>query len=254
MTELRHYILEFATIIVSLFAFYLLKNYWPKYFERKAENQATKEDIGEITEIIEHIKSDLAKQNEFLKAKLSLANQHKLNLKSAEREAMLEFNKQKSAWIYSLLRFSFYKYHLENYRDINLAVLDNQKRQYEYDLAAAHLTLFTHDNEFIGLKSKLIDEVLELDKILFNTIYDLFLSFSRAELNLNLEKDQPSEQAKIRYTLNEELISIITRHKKIAEKQFEKVNRYDLLMRELLCNRLKILEDATIANAVGSIS
>jgi hypothetical protein len=83
---------------------------------------------------------------------------------------------------------------------------------------------------------------------IFSTTYDLFLSFSKAELNLNLEKDRPTEQAKIRYNLNEELISIVGRYREMAEKQFEKVNHYDLLMRDLLCSRLKILEDATVGN------
>ncbi len=244
MKEFQYYIVDFFIIILALFIFYIIKNFWPKYFEAKATNQATKEDVGEITKIIENVKSDLLQQNELLKAQLSLANQHKLDIKSAEREAILDFNKQKSAWIYSLYRFSFYKYHLENYKEISLTVLDNQKRQYEYDLAVAHLVLFMHDNEFIELKDKLINEVIELDKIISNTTYDLYGSFSKAESSLIIESDKPSEQGKIRYHLNEELIAIVNKHKEIAAIQFGKVNNFDIQMRELLCDRLKKLEDS----------
>ncbi len=244
MKELEHYILEFTVVIISLSAFYIFKNYWPKYFESKATNQATKEDIGEITKIVENIKSDLSQQNELLKAQLSMTNQHKLQIKSAEREAIIDFNKQKSVWIYSLLRFSFYKYNLENFKEIGLTVLEYQKRQYEYDLAAAHLALFIYDNEFMELKSQLIIEVIKLDKIVSGTTYDLYHSFMKAEINLNVEKDNLVEYSKIRYNLNEELLSIVERHSEKATKQFDKVNILDNQMRDLLYNRLKILENS----------
>lgn len=244
MKEIQYYIVEFCLIFLSLIVFYIIKNFWPKYFETKATNQATKEDIGEITKIIENVKSDLSKQNELLKAQLSLTNQHKLNIKSAEREAIFDFNKQKSAWIYSLYRFSFYKYHLENYKEISLAILEYQKRQYEYDLADAHLVLFMHDNEFMELKSKLIDEVVELDKVITNTTYDLFSSFSNAESSLLIQKDNPTEQGKIRFILNEQLLSIVKKHKEALAKQFQKVSQFDIQMRELLCARLKKIEDS----------
>ncbi|MFG4001362.1 hypothetical protein [Flavobacterium aquidurense] len=248
MNELKHYILEFIIVVISLSTFYILKNYWPKYFESKGANQATKEDIGEITKIVENIKSDLSQQNELLKAQLSMTNQHKLDIKSAEREAIFDFNKQKSVWIYSLLRFSFYKYNLENFKEIGQTVLDYQKRQYEYDLAAAHLALFMYDNEFMELKSKLIIEVIELDKIVSGTTYDLYHSFMKAEINLNIEKDNIVEQSRIRYNLNEELLTIVEKHKEKAINQFESVNNLDIQMRELLFSRLKILETTTTAN------
>lgn len=244
MKEFGHYFLEFVTIIFSLLAFYILKNYWPKYFETKATNQATKEDIGEITKIVEKIKSNLLQQNEFLKAELSLTNQHKLDIKSAEREAMFEFNKRKSVWIYSLVRFSFFKYDLENFKEINrLTYLEYQERQYEFELAAAHLTLFMHDDQFTNLKENLINEVIELHKIVTGTTYSLYDVFIKAEMRLN-NKDNDSDESKIRYEMIEELLSIQKEFKEKTEKQFEKVNELDIQMRELLCNRLKILEDS----------
>lgn len=230
-------ILEGIIVFLGLYVVFIRS-----YFSEKGKNQATKEDIGEVTKIIENIKSSLSQQNELLKAQLSLTNQHKLDMKSAEREAIFEFNKQKSAWIYSLFRFSFFKYNLENYKEINLTVLHHQKRQYEFDLADAHLTLFMHDTEFMELKNGLIVEVIELDKLTSSTIYDLYYSFSKAEVDLKITAGRPGEQAKIRYDLNEELLSIVNRHKKMSGDQIEKVNDFENKLRELLCKRLKILE------------
>lgn len=247
MEKSVHYILEVLIIILLSFFIYILKNYLPKYLGAKATNQATKEDIGEITEIIENIKSDLSKQNEFLKAQLTLTNQHKLNIKSAEREAIFEFNKQKSVWIYSLIRFSFYKYDQNNFREIDRDnQLGYQERQYNCDIATAHLVLFMHDNEFLDLKEKLINEIVLLHKITINTIYSIYHPFVKAEINF---REYPADEENIRYVRNEELIAIEKKHREEKMKQFEKVNALDIQMRELLFNRLKILEDATTANS-----
>lgn len=247
MKELIHYFIEFLLIICSLFVFYKLKNFYPKYFEAKATNQATKEDIGEITEIIETIKSDISQQNEFLKAQLSLSNQHKLNIKSAEREAIFEFNKQKSVWIYSLIRFSFYKYDQNNFREIDRDnQLGYQERQYNCDIATAHIVLFMHDNEFLDLKEKLINEIILLHKIIIDTIYSIYHPFIKAEINF---REYPADEENIRYVRNEELITIEKKHREEKMMQFEKVNALDVQMRELLFSRLKILEDTTTANS-----
>lgn len=239
MKTFEQYFIEFILIFITLSVFHIIK----KYSETKGANQATKEDIGEITKIIENVKSDLSKQNELLKAQLSLINQHRLNLKTAEREAIFDFNKQKSAWLYSLVRFSFYKYTLDNYKEtIQLTYLDFQKRQYEFDLAEAHLVLLFHEETFFDLNKLLIGQIAELNKIVSHTTYDLFYVFSKAELTLSAEQ-KPLEQSQIRNNLNKELLSVQEKHKELTTKQIEKVNQLDIEMRELLCNRLKILED-----------
>lgn len=47
------------------------RSFLPKYFEKKGENLATKEDISEITDKIETVKHDYASQLESAKAELS---------------------------------------------------------------------------------------------------------------------------------------------------------------------------------------
>jgi len=55
MQIMQSIIIQTFVSLTGLFLFFLCKNYWPKYFEAKAKNQATKEDIGEITAIVESI-------------------------------------------------------------------------------------------------------------------------------------------------------------------------------------------------------
>jgi hypothetical protein len=240
--SIEQLIYNFLTIIISLAAFYLFKSYWPKYFEAKGTNQATKEDIGEITEIVENIKSDLLKQNELLKAQLSFQNQHRLNLKTAEREALFDYNKRISAWIYSLIRFTFTPYNLDNYKDIKLMSAELSKRQYECDLAEAHLFLFMSEKEFIELRRDLTLSVLELEGILEKSMHKIYWTYSKCEFDLEIEKNDPKKQSEIRGGLYKELTALTDVYRTDSIKQFEKVNRLHSKMQQLINKRLKQLE------------
>jgi hypothetical protein len=60
--------LEILNIIALVVLILFLKNYFPSYFNKKAENLATKEDIGEITKQVESIKHLYSADLESLRA------------------------------------------------------------------------------------------------------------------------------------------------------------------------------------------
>lgn len=62
---------DMASIFVSLIIGFLFGSFLPKYFSKKGENLATKEDISEITEKIEFVKNEYANSLESVKAELS---------------------------------------------------------------------------------------------------------------------------------------------------------------------------------------
>lgn len=66
--------MRFEHVVLMFFSFtlgLLTNSFLPKYFGRKGDNLATKEDIGEITDKIETVKHDYASQLESVKAELS---------------------------------------------------------------------------------------------------------------------------------------------------------------------------------------
>jgi hypothetical protein len=238
----RQMFFNFLTIIISLTIFYLIKNYWPKYFEAKGTNQATKEDIGEITEIVENIKSDLLQQNELLKAHLSFKNQHRLNLKTAEREAIFDFNKRISAWIFSLIRFTFSGYNIDNYKELKLMSAEFSKRQYECDLAEAHLVLFMHDKEFLELKRDLTVSIIKLEGIVETSMHKVYGSYSKCEFHLEMDKDKQKEQSEHRNLLYKELKSLTEAHRENSTEQYKGVHELHAKMTQLINTRLKQIE------------
>lgn len=236
-------VITFLTTFISLLVFYLGKNYLPSYFGEKGKNQATKEDIGDITKIVENIKNDLVQQNELLKAELSITNQHRLNIKSAEREALLDFNARISAWIYSVLRFTLSNYNLENYKDLKTVSLNFSNRQYECDLAEAHLVLFMHDKEFLELKKDLTISVIRLQGIVEKAMQESYYLLSECEFKLELVKNNLGEQSKIRGKMYSDLNPILADHRTDTTNEYEKVHRLHYDMTQLINRRFKTINE-----------
>lgn len=64
---MENYAFAFGGLVLGL----LINSYLPKYFDKKGENLATKEDISEITNKIENVKHEYARQLESTKTGLS---------------------------------------------------------------------------------------------------------------------------------------------------------------------------------------
>ena len=77
-------ILNVLTFILICMAGWLITKYFPSYFSEKGKNLATKEDIEEITRIVEDVKSKVSVNIELIKWELSKkATVHRL---AAEKE------------------------------------------------------------------------------------------------------------------------------------------------------------------------
>lgn len=108
--------------LIALFVFVIFaKSYFPKYLENKAKNLATKEDMGEITSIVESIKQSKAIELELL------AQQHR----------------------FEIMR-------LEQVNDLRMAALDKRLEVYQdaYELVYGMLEAVGHRAEEIKILQK----------------------------------------------------------------------------------------------------
>lgn len=69
-TEAIGILLDIAVLIAMIVFLILLRSFLPSYFEEKGKNLATKEDISEITRLIEETKHQYSKGIEILRANL----------------------------------------------------------------------------------------------------------------------------------------------------------------------------------------
>ena len=68
--------------------------YYNSYSKEKGKNVATKEDIAEITQKIESVKSEFTQQTERLKSQLTLLTNVKSDIYSLERKAIIDANEK----------------------------------------------------------------------------------------------------------------------------------------------------------------
>jgi hypothetical protein len=188
---------------------------WTKsYIDKKGKNKADKEDIGEITEIVESIKYDISKQNELIKTQLTHKSKHDLELKNEERQAYFEFNKKMSAWLFAIVRFNFRGYSMDNFEELKLVNTKFNDLQYDYDIADGHLALFNQDIKFHEKKLELEKAILELVFHLENNIRDLYYGYKSANLRIN---SNPNE-LKIH---SQEKNNIGKLHSELTKKHYE---------------------------------
>lgn len=178
-------LLNAATLLVAIICGWFLKSYFPKYMEEKGKNLATKEDIGEITTIIESVKTQLARDTEVLKADLSLKNQNLFSIKTEERKALIDFHTKYSAWVSSITNSNLTGYDLSNYLEMNNIGKYINERKMNYELAEGLITLFMHDDDFMMLKKKIVVGAIEMEHINSKYCIELKGLFALSNLKIN---------------------------------------------------------------------
>ncbi|HET7118771.1 MAG TPA: hypothetical protein VFI29_19935 [Hanamia sp.] len=149
--------------------------YMKSFIKKKAENFATKKDIGEITTIVEEIRKQYNSELEFLRSKLSLYEQSFNSIKSFERNALIEISNKYSAWLHSLLNFNLIFYSYDFYEPLLQLPFNVLQKHLEFDIAEDNLHLYVHDMQIINKALELKLATFELEGSLFKSL-SLFIT------------------------------------------------------------------------------
>ncbi len=218
--------------IIALFLFlgisyYMFKVALPNYFNKKAENLATKEDIGDITKIVGRIKTDLNIQTEQIKGQISLLNQHTINVKNVEREAIINYYRKLIAWFVYFETFSFVEYNNENYQSLKDCINELHKIQHEYDVAKYDLKLFAFDKEILELDYQIFLKLNDFKMPLMTPILKFIRLFKEANQSIANGEDKNQIMSKC----DKEYFKIVT---KFGEERLAWFKETDKLMNKMI--------------------
>lgn len=157
------YIFPFLVLTGLAVIGYLTKNLLPSYFNEKGKNLATKEDISEITELVETVKSSFSKETEHLKAKLHLLSTVQVGLVDEERNAIVDFNEKYSRWLELLVDFSSLHFNFRDNSDLADYRRALSQAYREVSNTESKFRLFVEDNVLISDMHEL--KVLTLSKL-----------------------------------------------------------------------------------------
>ena len=130
-TEAVQLVME-AVILLLLFYLAFLKS----YFQKKGKNLATKEDVEEITSLVESVKSQL-----------QFSLQAKLSLRAEEHQALVDYFSKYSAWLSAITNCSIAGINKDNASRLGEIRSQLDVHHRDFDLAAGKMELFVENEE-----------------------------------------------------------------------------------------------------------
>lgn len=164
-------------IVIGLLSAYLLY-----YARQKGKNQADKEDLKKLTEVVEDIKKKNNEEIELLKAKLSILTDKKVQLFSEEKEALIIFFSQLNKWIWESLNLYLNEYNHTNYKDLSDRLTIMRDAFNQTNVSFAKVQLLVKDNDLILAGHQAISETLNLHHFNENLVQRLLRTLSSEKI------------------------------------------------------------------------
>lgn len=144
-------------VLVGLLSAYLLY-----YAQQKGKNQADKEDLKKLTEIVEEVKKKNNEEIELLKANLSLFTDREKQIFGEEKQAIVEFFAQLNSWIWDSLNIYIYEYNHSNYQTISTQLIAMRNAYNKTNISFAKVKLIVSDENLINVGHEAITKTLGL--------------------------------------------------------------------------------------------
>lgn len=147
--EIVSIILQIALIALGFFAYFSIKNLIPSYFDEKGKNLATKEDIGEITEIVKKVE-----------AEIKVKENVEIDYLILKRKTILEYFSALLYWQNIIINSDADTSDDNRLKNQIRIEKINEKRE-EYNLKQSEVEIFISDENFYKLRTPLVQEILK---------------------------------------------------------------------------------------------
>lgn len=176
-TEPMQLMLEVVILLLLLYVAFL-----KSYFHEKGKNVATKEDVEEITSLVESVKSQL-----------QFSLQAKLSFRAEEHQALVDYFSKYSAWLSAITSWSAVGINKDNASRLAEIRSELDMLHQDFDLAAGKLELFVENEDIRSQHGPLLIETLKFQAHAQQATFDL----ERIDLETKqmLLAAQPEEQA-----------------------------------------------------------
>lgn len=213
-------LINIAYSIISVLIF-LFGRYTKSYFDEKGKNLASKEDLKELTDVVEQTKFTFTSQTEIVKSQLSFLTNIQTALNDEERKSIVDYNQKYFAWLHLLLnagtRFT---------SNTTVDAIERLKIEIEIsysNLQNSHtmLTLYLNDPEIIEKAANLQIHTL----VALTLLTSMYLS--DLQRNLLLIQMEPSNQKNLDeiQKLRELQVANLKHHNNTVAEQFAPINK-----------------------------
>lgn len=179
----------------------LLSGYLIFYVHQKGKNQADKEDLKKLTEIVEDVKKKNTEEIEVIKANLSLLTDKGKQIFSEEKDSIVVFFAQLNTWIWDSLNINIEDYSWVNVEDIEKRLVEMQNAYNKTNVAYSKVMLIVSDVELVKTGQEAINKTYEhhifreeiLNRLCSNLEIQRIINEELQKVNYDVEVEQSSE-------------------------------------------------------------
>ncbi|MBZ0245768.1 MAG: hypothetical protein K8H85_07470 [Cyclobacteriaceae bacterium] len=183
-------------LLILLLGWYIA--YFKNYFKKKGEHLAKKEDLAELTEIVEAVRHDYSKDIESVKANLSLLITRRSSVFEEEKLSIIEFFSQINIWVWDTLKIETNEYFHGNYQELTNKVIKFRDAYNKTNVAFSKMQLLIKDDKFVQSGHEYILKALELHNLVDHTISSLKANLSQEKGHVDvLLKDMGKQKGPI---------------------------------------------------------
>ena len=150
-------ILEVVILLLLLYLAFL-----KSYFQEKGKNVATKEDVEEITSLVESVKSQL-----------QFSLQAKLSFRAEEHQALVDYFSKYSVWLSAITNWSAVGINKDNASRLAETRSELDMLHQDFGLAAGKLKLFVENEDIRSQHGPLVIETLKFQAHAQQAIFDI---------------------------------------------------------------------------------
>lgn len=154
-------ILLIITLGLNLFiGLYVL--YLKEYFGKKGENLADKEDLEELTTIVEDVKSKFQEENEILKTNLGIIANKRNLIFSEQKQCIIDFSTELNIWIWDALKINVFEYGHNNHFDLADKIIKLRDQYNKVQIAYSKVQLLVDSPDLVSKGHEAVTETLKL--------------------------------------------------------------------------------------------
>lgn len=153
------FILLLLQVIIALLIAYLTN-----YINQKGKNWANKEDLQQLTQIVEAVKNNFQVENIRLKAELNILTERKNQIFTEEKEAIILFHTTVNDWLWVKCTIPIFDYNETNFNDLGEKIISLKNQYSQVQVLFSKVQLLVDNPQLIDIGYQFISETSKLHK------------------------------------------------------------------------------------------
>ncbi|MCW5912907.1 MAG: hypothetical protein KIT62_17690 [Cyclobacteriaceae bacterium] len=219
-----------------------------KYFSKKGENLADKEDLEELTTIVEEVKTKFEQDTELLRANLAIETNKKNVIFNEQKQSIIDYSTHLNIWLWDSLRIAVHEYNHTNHEELKDKIIKIRESYNNVNVSLSKVQLLVpsetlvkscHEtlmevlkvHGFVDIRVSRLKRVLSYEKVLVDQFISRGEKIKPGDLSFKFYEQQAKDNADEKKAV---LDDYIEEHGKLFSSAVQKRNEFLALAKHYL--------------------